>query len=491
MPVSFILLVIATQCFNVIYGLSNNRRHETIIKAPHIGYVNNKSKSLEVYVCGTSHFKCNSPKEVTNLIEEIKPDGVVLELDPERVIRLTKQYAGFDQNGSNIGQYTTDELIYGADFAASIEIAQKLDIPLFLGDEYAQETKSRLIRDVFNVKKYSPRPLLNSIISGTESEEDNAECVRINILQMFATDPDKLRPLLIAGFPPFLFAVIAFFFDNGTQEGSGSLLVLETVVSIIVSFLAVSFLFNTVIVERDEILTASTLQASEILRSLKDNKSIRKKWSFAVKKKHEEDIEDTTLDNKESLPLFTLKTPLIKDGIRNLNLFEPRWLKMIDEVTRGTPQLDERIFGCVRCTNKFYSAISVNGEEGRFADIIFEKQGIYATIKELNEGHRPVSGDRRIHVKIEGREAFIVDENNLSVSSDGYMVAKQVVKPTVVDSDNFNYDTLSSTSEEGRESSIRIVVVVGLLHANGVETYYIINDTLNSMIQAYITSASS
>ena len=48
------------------------------------------------------------------------------------------------------------------------------------------------------------------------------------------------------------------------------------------------------------------------------------------------------------------------------------------------------------------------------------------------------------------------------------MVAKQVVKPTVADSDNFNYDTLSSTSEEGRESSIRIVVVVGLLHANGV-----------------------
>ena len=460
MPVLFILLVIVTQCCTV-YGLSNNPRHETIIQAPHVGYVNNKSKSLEVYVCGTSHFKCNSATEVTNLIGEVKPDGVVLELDAERAIRLTKQYAGFDQNG----QLTNDsELIYGSDFSSAIETSQKLDIPLFLGDEYAQETKKRLIQDIFNVKKYSPRPLLNSVTSRIKSKEDNADKVRISILRMFAADPNKLRPLLIAGFPPFLFAVLAFFFDSGTtQEGSGSLIVLEIVVSIVISFLAVSFLFNTVIVERDQILAASTLQASEVLRSLKDNKSIRKKWSFTVKTK--DNIEDTTLDNKESLPLFTLKTPLITNGIRNLNLFEPRWLKMIDEVTRGTPQLDERVFGCVRCTNKFYSAISVNGEEGRVADIIFEKQGTYATIKELIEGQRP-SGDRRINVKIEGGEAFIVDENNLSVSNDGYMVAKQV-EPTVVDSDNVNDDTMS-TSEKGGESSIRIVVVVGLLHANGI-----------------------
>jgi len=285
MSVLFILLVIVvTQCCNVVYGLSNNPRHETIIKAPHVGYVNNKSKSFEVYVCGTSHFKCNSATEVTNLIGEVKPDGVVLELDPERVVRLTKQYAGFDQNGSYIGQ-STDELIYGVDFASAIETSQKLDIPLFLGDEYAQETKKRLIQDIFNVKKYSPRPLLNSMSSRIKSKEDNADKVRIDILRMFAADPNKLRPLLIAGFPPFLFAVLAFFFDNGTtQEGSGSLIVLEIVVSIVVSFLAVSFLFNTVIVERDQILAASTLQASEVLRSLKDNKSIRKKWSFTVKK---------------------------------------------------------------------------------------------------------------------------------------------------------------------------------------------------------------
>jgi len=395
----------------------------------------------------------------------VKPDGVVLELDPERVVRLTKQYAGFDQNGSNTGQLTTDELIYGVDFASAIETSQKLDIPLFLGDEYAQETKSRLIRDALNVKKYSPRPLLNSVASRIKSKEDNADCVRIDILRMFAADPNKLRPLLIAGFPPFLFAVLAFFFDNGTTQG-GSLIVLEIVVSIVVSCLAVSFLFNTVIVERDEILAASTLQASEVLRSLKDNKSIRKKWSFTVKKKHEDNIEDTTLDNKESLPLFTLKTPLITNGIRKLNLFEPRWLKMMDEVTQGTiTSIDERVFGCVRCTNKFYSAISINGEEGRYADIIFEKQGTYATIKELKEGLRP-SGDRRINVKIEGGDAFIVDENNLSVSKDGYMVAKQV-EPTVVDSDDYD-DTPSTIREEGRESSIRIVVVVGLLHANGI-----------------------
>ena len=101
---------------------------EQLIQSPHIGYVTNKSKSLEIFVIGTSHFRCNSAQEVTSLIEQVQPDGVVLELDPERVLRLTKQSHGFDEYGENRGQQNPEEILYGADFLAAVNACQILDI---------------------------------------------------------------------------------------------------------------------------------------------------------------------------------------------------------------------------------------------------------------------------------------------------------------------------------------------------------------------------
>jgi len=248
--------------------------------------------------------------------------------------------------------------------------------------------------------------------------------------------------------------------DNGAMAYDGSTLsnAVETTLSIIVSFLASCLLFNTVIAERDEILAASTMQASNVLHSLKANKSIRQRWSFSVKKDSEQQMNKQT----GSLPLFTLKRPLIKDATRNLNLFEPRWLKMIDEVTKDKDVLDDKLFGCVRCTNKFYSAVSVNGEEGRYADIIFESAGTFAKINEVQEGKRPVSGDRKINVSIQGGDSFVLDESRLSVSDDGYMVANNVKPIDVSDVDNV------LSSQEDSAESVRVVVVVGLLHGNGI-----------------------
>ena len=55
--------------------------------------------------------------------------------------------------------------------------------------------------------------------------------------------------------------------NSGTMAYDGSAMTntVETIVSIVVSFLATSLLFNTVIAERDEILAKSTMYASNIL----------------------------------------------------------------------------------------------------------------------------------------------------------------------------------------------------------------------------------
>merc|ERR1712194_821090 len=157
----------------------------------------------------------------------------------------------------------------------------------------------------------------------------------------------------------------------------------------------------------------------------------------------------------------TLKRPLKKAATRNLNLFEPRWLKMIDQVTRARPSPDDAVFGCVRCTNKFYSAIPVNDDEGRYADIIFEKVGTLAKIEKLQEGTRPVSGDRKLKVAIRGGDSFMVEESSVSVSEDGYLVAKDV-SPILDNVETVPLSVGSSTK------TVKMVVVVGLLHGNGV-----------------------
>jgi hypothetical protein len=152
---------------------------------------------------------------------------------------------------------------------------------------------------------------------------------------------------------------------------------------------------------------------------------------------------------------------------------------MIDEIIQDKDPLNDKIFGCVRCTNKFYSATSVKGgEEGRYADVIFEKEASYAKIIDMKEGKRPTSGDRRIGVRIKGGDSFTVDESSLSVR-DGYIVAHNV-KPTAsravchrsyhsqhndVDS-ALDVDRALSSESDGER--VRMVVVVGLLHGNGV-----------------------
>lgn len=464
MRVRFLVLANLQLCHTM--NVAPRAKPQTIIiDQPHVGYVSHESDLFEVFVIGTSHFRCNSPYEVTSLIERAQPDGVVLELDPERVLRLSKQCAGFDKNGNIVEEQSIENTLYGADFLAAVKSCQQLDIPIFLGDEYAQDTMRRLTDQLFNWREaYSPVQLAQSILASTRGVESK-ERVRINLFQSFVNDPQKLTPIVVSSCPPLFVASALAFLDGTATAYDGSLLSnsLETAASIVVSFFASCFLFNLVIADRDKILAANTINSVQVLRSLKNNQSIRKRWSFAVHQQEEHSDDTSFINQPYSIPLFTLKSLLSHGDVRRLNLFEPRWLRMIDKVTKHNHKSDDIIFGCVRCTNKFYSAVSVNGMEGRYADVVFDKKGSFAKIKQLNEGKRSVSGDRVVSVTIQGDGSFIVNEPALSISDDGYMVATNLVPL-----DSREVDHFPQTSEEGVAEVIRIVVVAGLLHGNGV-----------------------
>ena len=193
-----------------------------------------------------------------SLINDVRPDGVVLELDPERVIRLTKQSAGFDENGDQIDATAGSDVLYGADFVAAVNACRELDIPMFLGDEYAQATRSRLAKGFLDWRAYSPSTLTRSIVDNMSGDGGIGK-VRLDMLHTFVKDPQKLLPIAVMSSPPFVLASTLALFNNGSAlayDGSAISSTIETIVSIIVSVLASSLLFNTVIVERDIILAA-------------------------------------------------------------------------------------------------------------------------------------------------------------------------------------------------------------------------------------------
>jgi len=426
------------------------------------------------------------------------------------------------------------------------ETKQRLWQTLFDVETYGSQ---RLLRTLFPRNKRRRRSAItNSTVSTTTTgasrfvppitTSSSSSSEPIDFVGTFLTDPMKLAPLALTLTPSVLIVFLTMMFHNwqqqlSTTDSSASIIIhdgisnmnndiiasISTIASIIFSFLTTCKVFNTIIADRDDVLAMNARRAANVILGLKRGDTIRKRWMFTVgdnytKKQHTKnattattmmetaEVKQTTGIREEeesrqayddSVPLFTLKTQLKKKSIRNLNLFEPRWLQMIDSLNvqkeQNQNEEKQKRFGCVTCTNKFYSAVrlpslsSKEGEEktetveGRYADVIFRRKGTYANILKLEEGKRSVSGDRKVKVTIEGDEEFVIgtqkrkstddDNDSLGVSREGYLIAEKHAMKSSDEYDDHHEKGVSSGTE-GREEDITIVVVVGLLHANGI-----------------------
>ena len=75
----------------------------------------------------------------------------------------------------------------------------------------------------------------------------------------------------------------------------------------------------------------------------------------------------------------------------------------------------------------------------------------------MEEGQRPISGDRRVSVEIVGEKVLPLNPKGLRMSPEGYLCLED--RPAAP----------SALPEQSRtQGDLKIVVVVGLLHANGV-----------------------
>ena len=102
-----------------------------------------------------------------------------------------------------------------------------------------------------------------------------------------------------------------------------------------------------------------------------------------------------------------------------------------------------------------------------------------AAVSDITEGQRP-SGARKVRATLEGQEAFVIlDENDISTVKEGYLVmspSSKKKKSALVSADKGGDNLFDDSKKSIRENfvddkndeTIKIVVVVGLLHANGV-----------------------
>jgi pheromone shutdown protein TraB len=134
----------------------------------------NRHTGATVHVLGTAHISALSVQQVRDLIQRVRPDTVVLELDDERIQtvreRLLKNAPNQDTSlFSELLRVFTDprrgslgsrmfevyfKLIYrtlrmagflpGAEFAAAIEEAERMGAQIVLGDRNIHETMERL-----------------------------------------------------------------------------------------------------------------------------------------------------------------------------------------------------------------------------------------------------------------------------------------------------------------------------------------------------------
>ena len=231
-------------------------------------------------VIGTSHLRCNSAREVRELIGQVRPDGVVVELDPERAVRLTKAGAGSGDAGSGDGG---PGVLFGEDFLSAIDAAKELDVPLFLGDEYPKETRERLVRTALVPGSYGAGRLLAALsprrsAGGNGPGSSSSSNSRIDLAGSLVQDPRKLLPLATVVSPPLLLllgTLPAYQYGDWATNAS-------TLLSLAISFLLSTKVFNTLIADRDEILAARMRNAASVVASLQRGGSVRKRWTFAV-----------------------------------------------------------------------------------------------------------------------------------------------------------------------------------------------------------------
>ena len=413
-----------------------------------------KEKTLfttKIIVLGTNHTSSSDAEKVTRIIEDEKPDVVVVELDFERLnsnsnsykIGRAKQQNGKDfMNAVKSGLSTKQE-----------KRGQKQPIVL-LGDVKAKEIPEMLLSKATSVENVVPERVFGGLAYFLESFKDT-----------FGVAPTA---------SVLTITLACALVDNNFVE-------------LFVLLYGVSVVSDVLLKDRDVVLAENVLKGVDIAKRLRKKELLSKQFTFYSSPSSDDDFldeENDTAIEESQLPVFTLKRPFeSRDEIRRLNLFEPRWLRMLDEIAkRNEGSLVGAKLGVVLAQNRLYTPENFNDEDDdnknvdnqtekkRVARIVFDPFVQRAKVVDAKESTRPVTGARKVEVFIaldsEVNDDF-VGEFREAPGQRGYMLAspKKLADERV---DGTSSSKTSSEEEKEEESKIKCVVVCGKLHVRGV-----------------------
>ena len=474
-----------------------------------------RGRRYEFYVVGTVHTPgCASAEEVREVIERVRPDAVVLELDQERL----------DITVAN-AMVATGRTEYGADLLAGATAAERLGALVVLGDAKARSlpelARARLLTSpadladlprLWRSLQYLGRALGASgdLFPAAADDESvrsrDADAPRfVRFAEALAADPGKLLPLRGPA------AVAALALLASAREAVAAAAHEQAVPPI--ATLASSVAVGLAPSPADAVAAALTAlvagRATEILLEARDEvlaTSAARAELPELPAEVPERSRGSARRGSVTLPCFTLHRPLRAGETRRLNLFEPRWLAMIDaaaEARGGDPRGAE--IACGLAVNRRYvsgawlvdvgaktaflgtsygtdvrdgpesdadASDPVPSGSARSADLVVEPFARVAKIVDAREGTRAVTGARKMEVWIEGSEETRRAER-FDASPAGYLRATltERIDATAKHDSDAETAVAETAAREAREKPTRptrVVCVVGLAHCNGV-----------------------
>ena len=400
---------------------------------PAVGSVSSATRTLTVI--GTVHTPSAVQRaEVRAVIDAAQPDAVVVELDAERLETL------WDRSRDATPAY-------GAELAEAVRSARARGALVVLGDA---------IKPVRAVVEAAPFLDLERIargarlLAGATAAPPGVARQRLDVAAALASDPRKAAPLALSVLLAVVGAAVAAAPAETLPGPAAALLDALAAVAVVFSLRVADVL----LLARDDVLSENALRALEMGAAVKTGALERFTFDFS---RRPADL-PAGLPDGDLEPFLTLRSPLKAGERRRVNLFEPRWLAMLDaiDVQAGTE------FNTVHAVNRCYVA-----EDGRVsADVVVDPRACrVATVERVEEGKRPVSGDRRLAVWLVGGEAREARDLRAAPGGRGYLVGTTA-------GPRGEGTTAAPLAEAARprdaSAPVHVVAVVGLVHANPI-----------------------
>ena len=529
----------------------------------------------EFYVVGTVHTPGSaSADEVRSVIERVKPNAVVLELDQERfdgvlatfmrdededAMRRTRSSSPAPSSSSSTTTSSTAGTFaplslpyalassargYGADFVAGAAAAEAIGALVVLGDAKARslpdELRARMTDDPLDPRRlvrslgYVARAfrsrgetrVLNTNPEANEKRDEtlleprlNDESARtVSFVAALAEDPGKLSPLagplalLALGAAAFArdLAIGGVHVDPGGVHAASAWLDLALT---LVAAMATARASEVLLEDRDGVLARSAARASACYDGVRTGRLRRVSHGFTSDATATAATAAAAGPGPAGTPCFTLRSPLAAGETRRLNLFEPRWLSLMDRLAaENGGELVGATLGCMLGVSRRYVSedwlrrasgngngrFRVDSSEGevlrrslpgatgvagsRSADIVIEPWMRLARVTRCEEGRRAVTGARKLEVWIEGLQdadpgGFFPRVASVTAHPAGYLCAR-----TTTGCDGDGGEEVAAVEEEiaaarvergmstepRTDEPVRVVCVVGLAHCNGV-----------------------